>query len=269
MNPLLAKVKLPGRVFQLPSKGLFYNRGVLAASASEGEVQVKPMSALAEMKLRSADLLMSSKVLKEICEECAPEILQPEQLVAQDVDALFAFLRVVTYGGTHRVNSVHDCEKAKVHLYEIDLESILSKPNNKILEHADTVYRVALSNGQIVHTKPNTYTEAMKVLYIQMEINKKEAADEAVDEKLREKVVLLDLMCVIKAVEDDGEVVDDREMVEEWLRAVTKPVLNEVIASITKTTRWGYDFTVPLKCQDCGEEYKHELELDPITFFFG
>ena len=269
MNPLLAKVKLPGRVFQLPSKGVFYLKGVLAADVHEGEVQVKAMSALAEMKLRSADLLISAKVLNELCQECIPEILQPDLLVAQDVDAIFAFLRVATYGSTHRVNSIHGCEKAKVHTYEVDLESILSKPNNKIIEHHDTLYRVALSNGQIVHTKPNTYSEAMKVLYIQQEIAKKEALDEEVDDKLREKVAVMDLMCVIFAVEDNGEVIDDREMVEEWLRAITKPMLNEIVASVSKTGKWGYDFSAKLKCKDCGETYDHELELDPITFFFG
>ena len=50
LNPLLAKVKLPGRVFQLPSRGLFYQTGVLSDSVRNGEIQIKPMSALVELK---------------------------------------------------------------------------------------------------------------------------------------------------------------------------------------------------------------------------
>ena len=270
MNPLLAKVKLPGRVFQLPSKGVFYkNTGVLATNVVEGEIQVKPMSALAEMKLKSADLLMSGKVLRELCEECAPEILDPEKLVTQDVDALFAFLRVVTYGATLKVMSVNDCKKAKAHEYDANIEALTGQPNNKIIEHADTLYHVALSNGQIVHTKPNTYSEALKVIYIRQEIARQSRDGGKADEKLVEKVALLDVLSVIKSVEDDGQVVDDEEMLEEWLRAVSKPILNELLEGVNKTAKWGFDFTVKLKCKDCGADYDHELDLNPVSFFFG
>lgn len=270
MNPLLAKVKLPGRVFQLPSKGVFYkNIGVLAANVVEGEIQVKPMSALAEMKLKSADLLMSGKVLRELCEECAPEILDPEKLVTQDVDALFAFLRVVTYGATLRVMSMHGCEKAKSHEYEVNVETITGQPNNKIIDHAATLYRVQLSNGQIVHTRPNTYGAALKVIYIRQELNRQERDGGKADEKLVEKAAMLDLLSVVKAVEDDGQVVEDEELIDEWLRAISKPILDELLAGVSKTTKWGFDFTVKLKCKDCGKDYNHELDLDPVSFFFG
>jgi hypothetical protein len=271
MNPLLAKVKLPGRVFQLPSKGVFYAEegGVLADSVHEGEIQVKPMSALAEMKLKSADLLMSGKILRELCEECVPEIINPEKLVSQDVDALFAFLRVVTYGATLRVMSMHDCDKAKSHEYEVNVEALIGQPNNKIIEHADTIYRVPLTNGQIVHTRPNTYAAALKVIYIRQELNRQERDGGKADEKLVEKAAMLDLMSVIRAVEDDGQKIDDEEMIDEWLRAISKPILNELLAGVGKTTKWGFDFTAKLKCKDCGATYDHELDLDPVSFFFG
>lgn len=269
MNPLLAKVKLPGRVFQLPSKGVFYKKGVLADSAKDGEIEVKPMSALAEMKLRSADLLLSGKILKELCQECAPEILQPDQLVGADVDALFTYLRVVTYGGIYRVMAIHTCEKAKMTTHEVDIEAITSKPNNKILDHFETVYSVTLSNGQIVKTKPSTYSDSMKQLYMRQEMSRRELAKEPIDDKLREKMALMDIMAVIESVEDDGEVVDDREMIEEWLRAVSKPLLDELVGAVVRSTKWGYDFGVELTCKECGEKFKHELDLDPIAFFFG
>lgn len=269
MNPLLNKVKLPGRVFQLPSKGVFYEPGVLADTVKDGEVQVKAMSALAEMKIRSADLLLSGKVLKELCAECIPEILNPDALCNQDVDAMFAFLRVVTYGSNLHITSRHNCEKAKLHEHDVNLEGILGQPNNKILDHHDALYRVALSNGQIVHTKPAAYSEGMRLLYMRQEIAKLERDGKVIDDRLVEKAALMDVMSVIRAVEDDGEEIDDREMIEEWLRAVTKPLLNELMAGLAKTSKWGYDFTVQLKCKDCGKDYDHDLDLDPISFFFG
>ena len=39
-NPLLQKIRLPGRIFQLPSRGLFYKNGELDESVKNGEIHV-------------------------------------------------------------------------------------------------------------------------------------------------------------------------------------------------------------------------------------
>lgn len=273
-NPLLGKVKLPGRVFQLPSKGLFYESGVLAPSVKDGEVQVKPMSALAEMKMRSADLLFSGKILREICAECVTEILKPEALLTKDVDALFSFLRIVTYGSTVKVSSIHNCKDAEQHDYEVNLEVFLSNPRNAILAHKDTLYKVTLSNGQVVNTKPPTYEAAMTIVMLRQEIMRIEDSNAPVDDVILEKIMITDLMSVIKSVETDlpdGEhvVVDNQIQISQWLRALTRPVINELYAGVKNTDQWGYEFKAKLTCKDCGEVYEHNLELDPINFFFG
>ena len=69
-NPLLQKLKLPGRTFQLPSRGALYNNGEL--SSKEGEVHVHPMSALTEISLKNPDLLFNGRALEEVCAECVP-----------------------------------------------------------------------------------------------------------------------------------------------------------------------------------------------------
>jgi len=45
-NPLLAAIKMPGRVFQLPSRGIFYKDGELDETCKNGEIHVQPLSAL-------------------------------------------------------------------------------------------------------------------------------------------------------------------------------------------------------------------------------
>ena len=274
-NPLLAQVKLPGRVFQLPSKGKFYKPGVLADHIKDGEIQVKPMSALAEMKLRSADLLYSGKIIRELCMECIPDIQNPEALITKDVDALFAYLRLVTYGSQLSISSMHTCRQSKVHTYEINLEQQLINPNNDIIDHADMLYRFELSNGQIVHAKPPTYQDAMQVVYLKQEIAKLEADNKSPSDEQLKKVFLTDILAVINSVEvtnpegGDPIIVTDKRMITEWFEAISKPVLNEIYSNMAKTDTWGYNFKVPLKCKDCGETYDHNLELDPISFFYG
>jgi hypothetical protein len=259
----MAKIKLPGRVFQLPSKGLFYNSGVLADSVKSGEIQVLPLSALAEMKLRSPDLLFSGTALREICQECCPEILRPELLTSKDVDAIFCFLRIVTYGSEMTVRSTHDCERSKVNEYSVNIESIIINANNGILEHKDVMYDLELTNGQKVKLRPVIFQDMIDMTHIQQSIAKdiEEVGDP--DPKKVQNSMVRDLMSVIESV--DG--ISDRYMIEEWVRGIQKKYFNEIIDHSKRCSEWGFNLNVDLKCKDCGGTFKHNLELDPINFF--
>lgn len=273
VNPLLAKVKLPGRVFQLPSKGIFYEPGVLAPDIKDGEIEVRPMSALAELKIRSGDLLYSGKIIRELCAECIPGILRPERLLTKDVDAVFCFLRVVTYGTQLKVTTAHDCEKAKQHEVMVDLEPMLSNPRIAVLEHKTNLYKVILSNGQVVHAKPPTYEDAMAISIKRADVARIEREGEAIPEDMLADLMVTDLLAVIESVEatvgSETIAVTNKMHIAEWIRALHKIWLEELLTGIKKTDQWGYDFTTTVSCPECGQAYKHNLELDPINFFFG
>lgn len=270
-NPLLGKVKLPGRVFALPSMGVFYGPGVLADSVKDGEVHVSPMSALMEMKIRSADLLYSGKIIKDICVECAPEILDPSKLISKDVDALFVFLRVATYGPTMSMSSQHNCKDAEAHQYEISIENILSAPNNAVLKHKETLYQVALSNGQIVNLKPNTYGDSLRIMHMKLELDRAEAGGKKPSDDELEKIALDDLVNVIESVQNEANApkISDKAQIIEWLKAISKKLLTELMTGINRTDEWGFNYNLKLTCKDCGEVYDHALDLNPISFFYG
>jgi hypothetical protein len=273
LNPLLAKVKLPGRVFQLPSKGVFYPPGVLAETVVNGEVEVKPMSALVELKIRSADLLISSKIIREVCAECAPEILKPEVLLAQDVDALFLFLVASTYGNLKTIKAVHDCENADVHDYEVNLEPIIANPRNKILDHRDVLLSVDLDNGQTVKLKPVTFADAVDMMLLRQAIGNKEmSAPSTITSKELEDVVVRDILAVIESVSTGGptpQVVTDQKQIDEWIRALPKKYIDQITEASARAADWGFDMNVQLKCKDCGTVFKHNMEMNPINFFSG
>ena len=67
VNPLLQGIKLPGRTFQLPSRGALYN-DELDGTIVGGEVHVHPMTALTEINLKNPDLLFNGKAQ---CAGCA------------------------------------------------------------------------------------------------------------------------------------------------------------------------------------------------------
>lgn len=266
-NPLLAKVKLPGRIFQLPSKGVFYEghlSHVLGPNVKNGEIEVKPLSALAEMKLRSPDLLYSGKAISEICHECIPDILLPEKLLSKDIDAIFCFLRITTYGSSMRVKSIHECQGRQVHEYPIDIESIIMNANNDILDNVIDLYTMKLSNEQVVILKPVTFDEALETTHLQQDIEKKLMLGQQ-DQALIEELMIKDLMAVIKTV--DG--VEDKLHISEWVRSLPRKFFNEIYDRAKSINEWGYDLNVNITCKDCGEVYKHDLELNPVNFFSG
>lgn len=273
-NPLLARLKLPGKVFQLPSKGLLYPKGVLADTVLNGEVEVKAMSALTELKVRTADLIYSGKVLAEVCKECAPEILQPNLLVAKDVDALFCFLVIATYGNFKKIKSIHSCEKADWHEYEVDLDQIISNPNNDALNHKELLFTCQLDNGQVVELAPMTYETSLMLMNQRQELTTLELNESKLSPERVEKLVLNDLMSVVAAVIDssgpgDPVKVTNRKHIEEWIRSLPKTLTDQITEASNRAHEWGFRFEVPITCKDCGETYQHDLELNPVTFFSG
>jgi hypothetical protein len=109
-NPLLTKIQLPGRTFQLPSRGALYHNDEI--QAQNGEIHVHPMTALAEINMKNPDLLFNGKAIEAVLSECIPSVKKPLELFGRDIDAILFFLRLVTYGITHRVKATGMCGQA-------------------------------------------------------------------------------------------------------------------------------------------------------------
>ena len=108
-NPLLSGFKMPGRIFQLPSRGILYTNGEINSTISEAEVHVKPLSAYDEITLKNPDMLFSGKALEQVFPVCIPDIEKPLELYGKDVDAALLFLRIVTYGSSYDITVNHSC----------------------------------------------------------------------------------------------------------------------------------------------------------------
>jgi hypothetical protein len=154
VNPLLQKVKLPGRIFQLPSRGIFYQDGELSSNVKDGEIHVHAMSAIDEINMKNPDMLFSGKAIEEVCKTCIPDILKPHKLLARDVDAIMLFLRSVTYGNFFEVEIQHTCPDAKKQTYSLNIETLISGMRYLDPTMTDQNYAVNLPNDQVVHLQP-------------------------------------------------------------------------------------------------------------------
>jgi hypothetical protein len=86
-----------------------------------------------------------------------------------------------------------------------------------------------------------------------------------------EKLAIADLMHVIVGIQPDetAPLVTDPYMLEQWLRAISKSILEEMLTGLRSADNWGFDYNVELTCKECGTQFKHALDLNPVNFFFG
>lgn len=253
-NPLMGKIKLPGRTFQLPSRAALYKNGEV--SSPDGEIHVHPLSALAEISLKNPDLLFNGKAIEAVFAECIPEIKKATELYGRDIDAIMYFLRLVTYGPDYVVNITHTCEGAKEHSYSVNIEEMVQSMVQLDPTVAEQKFSVTLPNGQVVKVHPVKFEHMIKLF--QMNLNKKEFTPDDL-----KKNIVFNLTNVIDSVDD----VTNKKQIEEWVRAISTPYQNRITEAIERTNEWGPAQTTTIKCRDCGEDMTVELPLNPISFF--
>jgi hypothetical protein len=255
-NPLLANLKLPGRIFQLPSRGIFYRNGELSDNVKDGEIHVHPMSAMDEINMKNADQLFSGTAVNEVFKHCVSGVEKPSDLLAKDVDAIMLFLRAVTYGSSYEFMAKHTCKDAKDHSYVADVEQMISSVKMLDPTVVESNYTVTLQNGQVVRLRPNRYQQVLDL--IKRNENKRSLSAEEQKENL-----LLMLLGVIESV--DG--VSNVEHITEWIKAVPSPMINRIGDKVERVNDWGPNNRWTCKCKDCGESFEVEIPINPVAFF--
>lgn len=255
VNPLMSKIKLPGRIFRLPSGGYLYKNGELDDSCKDGEVHVRPMSALAEIKIKNPDMLFSGQAVREVLAECVDEIKKPMDLFGRDVDALMCFLRVVTYGPEFRIEADHGCENSKTHGYAINIEEIIQSIRQLDPTTIGQRYEVVLANGQKVTLDPIRFKTVVEL----MQSNNKDLPT-AEDIQVN---LINNLLNMINNI--DG--ISDKALIKEWIHSAPAPYISAIANALDSSNEWGPKFEQTVVCRDCGQPMIVELPLNPVNFF--
>lgn len=255
-NPLLGALKLPGRIFQIPSRGIFYTNGELSPFVKNGELHVRAMSALDEINLKNPDQLFSGDALNTVFKTCIDGIEKPTELLAKDVDAIMLFLRTVTYGPDYEFIAKHNCENAKEHSYVGNVDEMIGKSILIDPTLVEKEYSVTLPNSQVVHLNPNRYRQILDV--IKMNQGQKEITVEIQKENL-----IMMLLAVVNKIDN----VTDRKHIEEWLRTAPVTYINRIALQSESINNWGPNLKYTCKCKDCGTEFEVDIPINPVTFF--
>lgn len=255
-NPLLSRIQIPGETFRLPSGGLFYTDGELAPGVNNGEVHVRPLTALDEIIIKNPDKIMSGKGVVEVIQRCIPDVADPSRLFAKDVDYLLIALRKVTYGSEIRVDYTHTCKNAKDHRYKFDINEFLTQAKAIDPTTIDRMFKVKMPNGQLVTLKPMRFADVIDMMsFVAQSQN---MAYEEVQFKLFDS-----LTTIVHQVDE----INDHELIRAWLKSIPDSWVKKINQSIVKNSDWGVKVTRDSKCQDCGADIKLDVDLNPISFF--
>jgi len=267
VNPLLARARLPGDTFRLPSHGMFYTNGELDDTVEDGEVHVYPMTAIDEIVISSPAKLFSGEGIIEVFKRCIPSILIPEELLAQDVDFLLLCLRKVSYGSTLEVERVHEgCTaereegtEPRKQLFNADIGKMIAKTKELSAAEITKHYRIEMDNDQIVKMQPMRFSSYIKL----MQLISQEQEGETIDEHVQNNMMLNQLADMILSVDE----IADTVMIREWLDVVTPNQVRKINDSISKMAKWGIDTTFKVKCRDCKKSMEVEVPTNPLALF--
>jgi hypothetical protein len=256
-NPLLARVRLPGETFRLPSLGLFYKDGELDDSVVDGEVHVFPMTTMDEIIFKTPDRLFTGEAVVDVFSRCVPQVSKPKQLLAKDVDFLMACLRLVTYGQLMEVTYIHSCENAKPHQYKVEVRPFLQRAKTIDPTTIGTAFAHTLENGQVVHIRPPLFASVIQLSQT-LDYNEENITPERMND-----LVMKTLASMIESV--DG--ITDQDLILEWLTHLNAGWIREISDLVSKVSDWGANFRVHVACQDCGAPTELEISTNPLTFF--
>lgn len=254
LHPLLSRIRMPGETFRLPSGGLFYEPGVLDESVVDGEIYVFPMTAVDEICLKTPDLLYSGNAVHQVFARCIPTVLQAGKLLAKDVDFLLICLRKVSYGEEMELSYTHECKEAKERKYKVSVQEFLKRSKKIDPSRFGSDFQLDLTNGQVVKMRPISYENFVTLL----QANEPDGDPQHLADRLYGSVAK-----VIASVDEFTGQPD----ITLWLSKLPPSILIQVTGAIDKTTAWGPDGMVNIKCKDCGEEVQIEAPLNPLTFF--
>lgn len=259
VNPLVARVRLPGETFTLPSGGLFYTNGELDQSVNNAEVHVYPMTIIDEIVLKTPDLLFSGEAVRQVFSRCVPQVIKPLDMLAKDVDFLLLCLRKVSYGNSLEISATHQAclspnDKDTEHAYTIDVNHFISASKRIDPTSLSSLFGVTLANGQVVKIQPIRFKSFVKLM-------------QSVQEEVSVEEEMNDLICALGDVIIQVDEVVDRTNIEEWLRLISPADLILLNAGLEQTLVWGPDFTVDVQCKDCSESMSVVAHLSAITLF--
>lgn len=297
-NPLLDDIKKLNDVdivsISLPTKGIFYDDGVLDADADPSDLPINAIGIMAELSTRDPFILASGKGMELLIPQVCPAVLKPNQLAEIDLEAILLAARIATHGNMivveHTCNNMVKTEAGKEELcgeenkIDVNLYNIIQR--YEPIEFSDKFVVEIPDYNQKVFLRPIQYGQALgmirETLSTRSETKKLEKTgitelltdetkiDEYASIVMKQAITTMEsIIHSIFYVESDGGRVYDSEKIKEWLLAISKENVKKIISGagdLSKTFQ-GKN-AIKYECSACGNENNTNIELDIQKLFF-
>lgn len=270
-NPLKQYFRRPSVYLKLPSGGKGYPAGVIEETET-GELPVYPMTAIDEITTKTPDALFNGTAVVEVIKSCIPNIKDPWQISAVDLDAVLISIRAASGGNDFEIDS--KCPKCTNEAkFGLNLAGVLST-----LKAAD--YSKDLELGDLTFKfRPLTYKEINEAGIAQFEVQRLfDSITTAQNDQERAKfgeialkgITDLTMRLVSKAVEyikTPHTLVTEKEFILDFLQNCDKNIYMQVRDYNSKLKGTTELKPLDIKCVECGNEYQQPYTLNTSDFF--
>lgn len=306
-NPLIDDAIAPGVSITLPTLGAFYDPGVLSPDVNVHEAGIRPYGVWQELTWRDPYAIMSGDAFVQFLNVASPWVEKPLEICQIDAEIIMMASRIASYGpmlkvpvkctnpammddltsmdGTGQYKQVPVCQvETKC---EIDLHTVLGRYNPI---HNYEEWSIKLKSGQVVNLRPAIHLDMVNTFKYQFELLKmtksleqkaiKNDGDISTDEfmQFRDQGLMIaqgarlkQYLSQIRSVTmTNGKVVNDRKMIEGWLRVVPSSEvrriddhMNYLVQPLTNLMQVDYI------CPNCNHDMGKVSVMDDPTAFFG
>ncbi len=302
-NPLIVGIdQLPATSVALPTGGYFYDDTVLEAGTDVADAMVRPFTMWQEVHFNDFYSVTSGHAHIQLINQCAPWVIKPDELCQPDIEVIMLAAREASYGpkmkmrlkcqnpGTKKGEGLNGEEievptcGANINV-EVDIrEAILQYEPIADLDDWKTVIKMGKSEWTVL-LRPKLYKDTIQIIKLAGEqfkiaaaMQKKDQSELDLDAKTSEKLLkikdairLLSFLASIRGViPKGGDVIYDRNLIEEWLNVLPKSLI-ETIETKSKSLLEKYDKAAlfDTKCPECGHEMKDISIMNDPNHFFG
>jgi hypothetical protein len=269
-NPLQQYFRQPKIYVSLPSGGVYNSSDDFQGDITN--MAVFGMTGMDEIMLRTPDALLSGESTIKVVKSCCPSIVDPWNLTILDTNAIFAAIKIATFGNKMTIG--HTCPHCSANNeYSVDLNFVVEhyakcKYNNKLI-----------IDGLTIRTQPLTYRQStdfgLRTFALQQQLRQ---IDTITDEKEKTEfyqkmfqelsAVQNDLyVASVDGIELSDIVVTEREYILEFLENCDKSIFDQIRDHVDDNSTAFHLPTYPVKCTDCEKESEVYIDLDQTNFF--
>lgn len=272
-NPLQKYFRQPSIYVKLPSGGKHYPQGSIDLP-NNGEIPIYPMTAMDEIITRTPDALFNGSAVAQLFQSCVPNIKDPWVIPQIDIDMLFTAIRIASYG--HEMEMSVACPHCNEQQdYALDLRQVIDQYGVPDFDKTLTV------GDLVIYFRPLNYHEisqsAQKQFEQQKRIQLTSQAENITDEdKLKAmgdaltevtKMTLGTMTESIAGISTDGQMVEDRHQINEFMQNIDRNLFNRIRDHLTEVRAKGEMKPLTINCKECNKQFEQPFTLDMSNFF--